>query len=272
MLTRTIPASGEALPVIGCGTWRGFDVGSDAGARARLGEVLKVLFAAGGTVIDSSPMYGTAEGVVGALLTSMDAHARAFVATKVWTQGRAAGVAQMERSLELLQRPRLELMQIHNLVDWQTQLATLRTWQAEGRVRYIGITHYTAGAHADLEAVIRAERLDFVQLNYSLEDRAAERRLLPLAAERGVAVLVNRPLGGGSLARSLRQRPLPGWATDIGCTSWAQVLLKFVLSHPVVTCVIPGTGDPAHMADNVRAGLEPLPDAALRARMAAEWP
>ncbi len=272
MLTRTIPASGEALPVIGCGTWRGFDVGSDAGARARLAEVLKVLFAAGGTVIDSSPMYGTAEGVVGALLTSMDPHAKAFVATKVWTQGRAAGVAQMEHSLELLQRPRLELMQIHNLVDWRTQLDTLRTWQAEGRVRYIGITHYTAGAHADLEAVIRAERLDFVQLNYSLEDRAAEQRLLPLAAERGVAVLVNRPLGGGSLARALRGRPLPGWAADIGCTSWTQVLLKFVISHPAVTCVIPGTGDPAHMADNVRAGLAPLPDPTLRTRIAAEWP
>ncbi|MCW5749369.1 MAG: aldo/keto reductase, partial [Alphaproteobacteria bacterium] len=260
-----------ALPVIGCGTWRGFDVGHAAADRARLREVLGVLFEAGGRVIDSSPMYGAAEGVVGELLSDMALHDAAFVATKVWTSGRAAGIAQMQRSLRLLNRERLELMQIHNLVDWQTQLATLRAWKAEGRIRYLGITHYTAAAHAELEAVMRAEALDFVQLNYSLDDRAAEQRLLPLAAERGIAVLVNRPLGGGGLLRDLRGRKLPDWARDIGCASWSQALLKFVLGHPAVTCVIPGTGSPAHMRDNAGAGLDPLPDAALRARMVADW-
>jgi len=271
MLTRKIPSSGAELPVIGCGTWRGFDVGADPGQRARLAQVLGTLFEAGGSMIDSSPMYGAAEGVVGDLLSQVAARDKAFVGTKVWTRGRDAGIAQMQRSLQLLRRPRLELMQIHNLVDWQTQLATLRAWQAEGRIRYLGITHYTASAHGDLEAVMRAEKLDFVQLNYSLDDRAAEQRLLPLAAERGIAVIVNRPLGGGGLASALRGRPLPGWAGDIGCESWTQVLLKFVLGHPAVTCVIPGTGNPAHMADDVRAGFGPLPDAALRARMVAEW-
>ena len=271
MLTRKIPSSGAELPVIGCGTWRGFDVGADAGQRARLAKVLGALFEAGGSMIDSSPMYGAAEGVVGDLLSSTAAHDKAFVATKVWTHGHDAGIAQMQRSLQLLKRPRLELMQIHNLVDWRTQLATLRAWQAEGRIRYIGITHYTASAHGDLEAVMRAERLDFVQLNYSLDDRAAEQRLLPLAAERGIAVIVNRPLGGGGLAGGPRGRPLPGWAREIDCESWTQVLLKFVLVHPAVTCIIPGTGNPAHMADNVRAGFGALPDAALRARMVTEW-
>jgi aryl-alcohol dehydrogenase-like predicted oxidoreductase len=271
MLTRRIPASGIDLPVVGCGTWRAFDVGADAADRKRLTEVLRLLFEAGGSVIDSSPMYGRAEGVVGELLTAMDAHDKAFVATKVWTQGRAAGVAQMERSFGLLQRQRLDLMQIHNLVDWQTHLATLRAWKAEGRIAHIGITHYTAGAHADLEAVMRAEPLDFVQLNYSIEDRAAESRLLPLAAERGIAVLVNRPLGGGGLPGGARRRLLPDWARDIGCETWVQAALKFVLGHPAVTCVIPGTSRPEHMADNLRAGSGRLPDAALRARMVADW-
>ncbi len=271
MRTRTIPSTGAALPVIGCGTWRAFDVGTGDAERRRLRDVLDVLFAAGGTVIDSSPMYGRAEDVVGDLLSAMSAHERAFVATKVWTQGHAAGIAQMQRSLDCLRRQRLELMQIHNLVDWQTHLPTLRAWKAEGRIDYLGITHYTASAHEALAAVMRAEALDFVQLNYSLEDRAAEQLLLPLAAEHGIGVIVNRPLGGGGLMPALRGRPLPGWARDIACTSWAQVLLKFVLSHPAVTCVIPGTSRPEHMADNVQAGSGPLPDAALRARMIADW-
>lgn len=272
MLTRKIPSSGLELPIIGLGTWRGFDVGAGAADRVRLREVLQVLFDAGGMVIDSSPMYGAAEGVVGDLLSSMPMHDRAFVATKVWTQGETAGVAQMQRSLRLLQRPRLELMQIHNLVDWRTHLATLRNWKAEGRIAHLGITHYTASAHGELEAVMRAESIDFVQLNYSIDDRAAEDRLLPLAAERGIAVLVNRPLGGGGLTGGRpARRPLPGWAHDIGCQSWTEALLKFVLAQPAVTCVIPGTGDPAHMAINVRAGSGPLPDAALRARMISDW-
>jgi aryl-alcohol dehydrogenase-like predicted oxidoreductase len=270
MLTRKIPSTGEALPVIGCGTWRAFDVRTGTAERTRLREVLRVLFEAGGSVVDSSPMYGAAEGVVGTLLTDMGAHDKAFVATKVWTQGAAAGVAQMERSLHLLQRSRLELMQVHNLVDCRTHLATLRAWKAEGRIRYVGVTHYTASAHGDLEAVMRVEPLDFVQLNYSLADRAAEDRLLPLAAERGIAVLVNRPLGGGGLVHG-RDGALPGWARELGCQSWSEALLRFVLAHPAVTCAIPGTSRPGHMAANARAGTGPLPDATLRARIVADW-
>jgi aryl-alcohol dehydrogenase-like predicted oxidoreductase len=271
MQTRKIPSSGAALPVIGCGTWRTFDAGPTPAERAPLAEVLQTLFDAGGSVIDSSPMYGRAEAVTGDLLTAMKAQDKAFVATKVWTRGREAGIKQMELSLAALQRQRIELMQIHNLVDWRTQLATLRAWKAEKRIRYLGVTHYTESAHADLEAVMRSEALDFVQLNYSLDDRAAARRLLPLAAERGIAVLVNQPFGGGELLRALRGRPLPLWAADIGCESWAQILLKFCLAHPAVTCVIPGTSRPEHMADNVRAGFGALPDAATRAKIAALW-
>jgi diketogulonate reductase-like aldo/keto reductase len=266
---RAIPSSGELLPVVGCGTWRTFDVGASAGERAPLREVLRLLFDAGGSVIDSSPMYGAAEGVVGNLLSEMAAEDQAFLSTKVWTRGRSEGIAQMERSLALLKRRQIELMQIHNLVDWRTQLATLRQWKAEGRVRYIGLTHYTASAYGELEAAMRAEKVDFVQLNYALDDRTAEQRLLPLAAERGIAVLVNQPFGGGGLLRTLLQRPLPDWAGEIGCTSWAQLLLKFVLGHPAVTCVIPGTGKPEHMTDNLGAGFGSYPDAALRTRLIA---
>ena len=269
MHTRKVPSSGEALPVIGVGTWRTFDVGTGAKERAPLAEVLKTLFAAGGSVIDSSPMYGASEGVVGDLLAQMNAHDEAFLATKVWTQGRDAGIRQMQDSMRLLKDERLDLMQIHNLVDWRVHLATLRAWKSEGRIRYLGITHYTPGAHDQLEAVMRAEKIDFVQLNYAIDDRAAEKRLLPLAADRGIAVLVNQPFGGGGLIRSLRDKPLPDWAKEIDCTSWAQALLKFCLGHPAVTCVIPGTSRPEHMADNARAGIGKIPDAALRARMAA---
>jgi diketogulonate reductase-like aldo/keto reductase len=267
MLTRTIPSTGEALPVIGCGTWRGFDVGGSPKQRAPLGDVLRELFAAGGSVIDTSPMYGAAEAVVGDLLAAAKTPDKAFVATKVWTSGHDAGIAQMRRSMELLKAARIDLMQIHNLVDWRSHLPTLRTWKAEGRIRYIGLTHYTPGAHDALEAVMRAESVDFVQLDYSIEDRAAERRLLPLAAERGIAVLVNQPMGGGGLVRRLHGRPLPSWGAEIGCTNWAQILLKFVLAHPAVTCAIPGTGRPEHMRDNAAAGSGPLPDAALRQLM-----
>lgn len=269
MHRRKIPSSGATLPVVGCGTWRGFDVDAGPAARAPLAEVLCILFEAGGSVIDSSPMYGAAEAVVGDLLAAARTRDRAFIATKVWTSGRASGVAQMERSLRLLRSERIELMQIHNLVDWRTHLATLRAWKAEGRIGYLGVTHYTRSAHAELEAVLRAEPFDFVQLDYSLDDRAVERRLLPLAQQKGVAVLVNQPFGGGGLLRRLAGRPLPDWAGEVGCTSWAQLLLKFVLAHPAVTCVIPGTGKPAHMADNVRAGFGAYPDADLVKRLAA---
>lgn len=269
MHLRVIPSSGAPLPVVGCGTWRTFDVGSQPNDRAPLAEVLRILFAAGGSVIDSSPMYGAAEGVVGDLLREMKARDKAFVATKVWTQGRAAGIAQMERSMQLMAADPIDLMQIHNLLDWRTHLATLRAWKAEGRIRYLGVTHYTTSAYAELEAVMRAEKLDFVQLNYALDDRQAEQRLLPLAAERGMAVLVNQPFGGGGLIRKLASRPLPAWAGEIGCTSWAQILLKFILGHPAVTCVIPGTGRPEHMKDNVGASFGIFPDEAMRKRMAA---
>ena len=268
MHTRKIPSTGEALPVVGCGTWRTFDVGSQPAERAPLAEVLRVLFGAGGSAIDTSPMYGQAEGVVGDLLAATGARDKAFIATKVWTTGRDSGIAQMRRSMALLKTERIDLMQIHNLVDWRAHLATLRTWKAEGRIRLLGITHYTESAHDQLETVLRAEKWDFVQLNYALDDRAVERHLLPLAAERGVAVIVNQPFGGGGLLRKLLARKLPDWAGEIGCTSWAQILLKFVLANPAVTCVIPGTGKPQHMKDNVQAGLGIYPDAAMLKRLA----
>jgi len=269
MHTRPIPSTREPLPVVGCGTWRTFDVGDGAEERDRLREVLRILFDNGGSVIDSSPMYGAAESVAGDLLAAMNARDKAFIATKVWTTGRDEGIAQMRRSMQLLRTDRIDLMQVHNLVDWRTQLATLRAWKKDGRFRYIGVTHYTPSAYPELESVMRAEKPDFVQLDYSLADRAAEQRLLPLATDLGVAVIVNQPFGGGGLLRSLLGKPLPAWAADIGCETWAQVLLKFVLAHPAVTCVIPGTGRPEHMKDNVRAGFGRYPDAALRARMLA---
>lgn len=263
MHARAIPSTGEALPVVGCGTWLGFDKPPGSEAFERLGGVLSALFDAGGRVIDSSPMYGKAEAAVGHLLAASGDRPRAFVATKVWTTGRGAGLRQLENSVRLLQADPVDLLQVHNLVDVDTQLATLRDWKAAGRVRYLGITHYSPPAHAEVAAVLRRETLDFLQIDYGIEDRVAEHRLLPLAAERGVAVLVNLPFGGGRLLRRLRERPLPAWAQEIGCTTWPQVLLKFVLSHPAVTCVIPGTGNPEHMAQNVAAGSGTIPDRAF---------
>lgn len=259
MHTRAIPATGALLPVVGCGTWLGFDVGSKPLEWAPRGEVLASLFAAGGSVVDSSPMYGSAEQVVGELLEAGGSRAKAFLATKVWTSGKRAGIEQMERSMALLRTRHIDLMQVHNLQDWRTHLPALRQWKAEGRISYIGVTHYTEGAHAELEQVMRAEPLDFVQFNYSIASRGAERRLLPLAAERGMAVLVNLPFGGGKVLRGLRQRALPAWAAEIGCSDWNQVLLKFVLSQPAVTCVIPGTSNPEHMRTNAAAGSGELP-------------
>ncbi|QGW83066.1 aldo/keto reductase [Variovorax paradoxus] len=264
MNTRPIPSTQEALPVVGCGTWIGFDQRPGTDEYKRLPGVLDALFAAGGKVIDSSPMYGRSEENTGELLAaSKQRENRAFLATKVWTSGREAGIAQMEQSFARLRTQRMDLMQVHNLVDWKTHLATLRGWKDKGRVRYIGITHYTASAYDEVEAVLRAEKLDFLQINYSIDAREAEQRLLPLAAERGVAVIVNMPFGGGGLLRRLRDKPLPAWAGEIGCTSWAQVLLKFVLSHPAVTCTIPGTSRAEHMADNAAAGAGAFPDAAF---------
>jgi diketogulonate reductase-like aldo/keto reductase len=272
MNTRPIPSSKENLPVIGCGTWLGFDYSPGTPEYARLPGVLEALFDAGGRVVDSSPMYGRAEANTGDLLAAAKSRDKAFLATKVWTSGREAGIAQMEQSFARLKTQRMDLMQVHNLVDWRTHLATLRDWKAQGRVRYIGITHYTASAYGEVEAVLRAEKLDFLQINYSLDERTSEKRLLPLAAERGVAVIVNMPFGGGGLLRRLRDKPLPAWAAEIGCTSWAQVLLKFVLGHPSVTCAIPGTSRPEHMAENAKAGMGVVPDAAFWKQHAADLP
>lgn len=262
MRSRPIPATGEPLPVVGCGTYIAFDRSPGSEGFAQLAGVLSALFEAGGSVIDASPMYGQAEAAVGQLLAESGARPRAFLATKVWTGGRAAGIRQMENSLRLLRTDVVDLLQVHNLLDWPSQLATLRQWKDGGRVRYIGITHYTSSAYPEVESVLRSERLDFLQINYSVQEREAERRLLPLAAQRGVAVLVNRPLGGGGLLRRLRAKPLPAWAGEIGCTSWSQLLLKFVLSHPAVTCAIPGSSSPEHMAQNAMAGMGVQPEEA----------
>jgi len=269
ILTRQIPSSGETIPAVGLGTWQTFDVGASAAEREPRRDVLRRFVELGGRVIDSSPMYGAAEAVVGELASELGILDKLFVATKVWTSGRAAGVAQMEQSLRLLRKPRLDLMQIHNLVDWRTHLATLREWKQTGRIRYLGVTHYTSSAYGELERVLRSETLDFVQVNYSLGERDAERRILPLARERGIAVLVNRPFAEGALFGRVRGQALPSWAADFECASWAQFFLKWILAHPAVTCVIPATSRPEHLVDNMKAGTGALPDASTREKMSA---
>jgi diketogulonate reductase-like aldo/keto reductase len=269
LITRKIPSTGEAIPVLGLGTSGPFEVGNAPKEREPLKEVLNAFFAAGARLIDTSPMYSTAEAVLGELLTSsMQEHV--FLATKVWTRGQAEGVEQMKHSAAVMKHPKLDLIQVHNLLDLDTQLKTLRAWKDEGRVRYIGITHYTVSAQADLAKVIEREKLDFVQLNYSATTRNAEERLLPLAADRGVAVLVNRPFEDGKMFQTVEGRPLPEWAADIDCTSWGQIFLKYVFSHPAVTCAIPATGKLKHLQDNLAAARGRLPDAKLRAQIVQE--
>ena len=267
-ILRRIPASGEEIPIIGLGTSRTFEVGVAAAERAPLAAVLEAFFAGGARLIDTSPMYSTAERVLGELLTP-EMHARAFLATKVWTRGARAGIEQMTHSEQQLRAKPLDLIQVHNLLDLDTQLATLREWQAAGRVRYVGVTHYTVSGQADLERIVSRERLDFVQLNYSPVTRAAERRLLPLAAERGVAVLVNRPFEDGGVFGRIRGKPLPAFAADLDATSWGQLILKFIAAHPAVTCIIPATASVAHLEDNLAAGRGRLPDARQREEIAA---
>ena len=267
MLTRAIPSSGEKLPVIGLGTWQAFDVDLTTDNRRQLGEVLSLFVKLGGRVIDTSPMYGHAEDVIGELTTALGIRDKLFLATKVWTRGKENGVKSMERSMALLRAKRIDLMQVHNLVDVQTQLTTLREWKGQGRIRYLGITHYEAGAFADMEKIMRSEKLDFVQINYSLMEREAEERLLPLAQERGVAVIVNRPFGGGDLFSRTRSKPLPDWAADFDCRSWAQFFLKWIVAHSAVTCAIPATDKPRHLEDNIQGGIGALPDAKTRQRM-----
>jgi diketogulonate reductase-like aldo/keto reductase len=268
LITRAIPSSGEALPVIGLGTSGPFEVGSDAAARAPLREVLDAFFGAGATVIDTSPMYSTAEGVLGDLLTPAQ-QKQCFMATKVWTDGASEGASQMAASERLLRHKPLDLIQVHNLRDLDTHLATLREWKAAKRVRYIGITHYTVASQASLAEVIRREKLDFVQLNYSVATRDAETTLLPLARDRGVAVLVNRAFEDGKLFANVKGKPVPAWAAEFEATSWAQVFLKYVIANEAVTCVIPATGKPKNMLDNLDGGRGRLPDAAQRAKIVA---
>ncbi|HYB41983.1 MAG TPA: aldo/keto reductase [Candidatus Methylomirabilis sp.] len=270
-LERRIPRSGEAIPAVGLGTWRAFDVGGDTAATAQAKAALAQLIALGGRVVDSSPMYGTAESVTGRLAAELGVGSTLFAATKVWTSGRQAGIRQMEDSMKKLGVERLDLMQVHNLVDVETHLATLRDWKAAGRVRYVGVTHYHAGAHGDLERIVGRGEVDFVQLNYSMAEPEAGRRLLRVAADSRVAVIVNRPFADGAMLRQVRGRPLPEWAKAVGCASWSQFFLRWILAEPAVTCVIPGTRNPAHVADNLGAGSGPLPDEPTRRRMSAHF-
>jgi len=265
ILTRTVPSSGEKLPVIGLGTWRAFDVDLTSDIRRQLQEVLSMFVKLGGRVIDSSPMYGHAEEVIGDLSAALGIRGKLFLATKVWTRGKESGIKSMERSMALLRTKRIDLMQVHNLVDVNTHLATLREWKDKGRIRYLGITHYEAGAFTDVENIMRSEKLDFVQINYSLMERDAEERVLPLANERGIAVIVNRPFGAGDLFDKVRSKPLP--SSEFDCRSWAQFFLKWIVAHPAVTCAIPATDKPGHLEDNMQGGIGRLPDANMRRRM-----
>ena len=268
LLTRRIPSSGEAIPVIGLGTWQTFDVDASPAVRAPLEEVLRTFVALGGKVIDSSPMYGNSETVVGDIAARLGIRNKLFIATKVWTRGKDAGAKQMEDSLRKLRTDHVELMQVHNLVDTEVHLATLREWKKTKRIRYIGVTHYTASQHDAVARVITSQTIDFIQINYSVAEREAERRLLPLAKEHGVAVIANRPLAGGDLMRRLAAKPLPAWAKEIDCESWAQLLLKFVVGHPAITCAIPGTSKVTHLRENLGAAMGRMPDEKMRARIA----
>lgn len=285
-ILRPIPSTGEQLPAIGLGSWQTFDVDDPA----KVQPVVERFLALGGRVIDSSPMYGRAEAAIGAMLAAIrkaDPKApAAWLATKVWTRGKREGIEQMKRSIARLGAqldaprlgappgaplgaPRLDLMQIHNLVDWQTQLATLREWKAAGTIRYLGVTHYAHSAFGELEQILRTEKIDFIQLPYNAADRAAEQRLLPTAADRGVAVLVMEPFASGALLASTRGKPLPAVARDLGCASWPQLLLKFIVGHPAVTCPIPATSKVAHVEDNLGALRGPVPTEAQRKQIVA---
>ncbi len=269
MLRRPVPRSGELLPMVGLGTYHVFDVAPKAPEMAELGEVLKTFVAGGASVVDSSPMYGHAESAIGELAGELALHPSLFLATKVWTTGREAGIRQMRNSLRVMRSPRIDLMQVHNLLDLATHLKTLREWKRAGTIRYLGITHYHAGAYRELEQLLRTRDYDFVQFNYSLAEREAETRLLAVAAETGTAVIINRPFAQGALFAKVRNQALPAWAAEFDCASWAQFFLKYILGHPAVTCAIPGSGKVRHMADNLGAGRGRLPDPAQRRRMAA---
>ena len=263
-LTRKIPSSGESLPAIGLGTWQVFDVGSDPSSRLALKDVLRTL---GTGLVDSSPMYGSSEAVSGDLVAELGMRERIFMATKVWTTGRAEGLRQMEDSFRKLRVKQMDLMQVHNLVDVEVQTKSILDMKQRGRLRYAGITHHTRSAYAEVEKWMDTRRYDFLQINYSLGERDSEKRVLGKAKDLGMAVIVNRPFAEGALFRRVKGKPLPPWAAELGIASWAQYFLKWIVSHPAVTCAIPGTGRPEHMRDNVGAGLGPIPDAAQRRRM-----
>lgn len=267
-LTKVIQSSGERLPVIGMGTWQTFDVGRSSDVRARLLPVLEEFFDRGGRLIDSSPMYGSSEPVLGALISQMAPRRTAFAASKVWIYGKRLGVVQIESSRKAWGVPRFDLIEVHNLLDWEAHLETLRAMKSSGRLRYLGVTTSHGRRHDELEEIMRREPLDFVQLTYNLADRSVEDRLLPLARERKIAVITNRPLDGGALFGRVRGKRLPAWASDADIHNWAQFFLKFVVSHPAVTCAIPATSQLAHMKENMGAGEGRLPDAAMRRRMA----
>jgi len=268
IMTKKIPSTGEALPAVGLGTWQVFNVGSSANERAPLREVIAAFSKAGGKVVDSSPMYGAAESVAGDLIAELGLRDKFFVATKVWTTGREDGIAQMETSFRRLKVKRMDLLQVHNLLDVDTHTKTMLDWKSQGRIRYIGITHYTASAHAEVERQLKKQKYDFLQINYSLAERNAEKTLLAICEAAGVAVIANRPFAEGAMFRRVRGKALPPWAAELGIASWAQYFLKWIVGHPAVTCAIPGTGKPEHMADNVAAGFGALPDAATRRKMA----
>ncbi|TDG15424.1 aldo/keto reductase [Seongchinamella unica] len=267
LITRPIPSSGELLPVIGMGTSRTFDAGADAATIARLTEIMKLFFTGGGAVIDSSPMYGEAEARVGDVLRNMDRTPALFAATKVWTEGREEGIVQMQQSARRMNVKRFDLIAVHNLVDWKTQLATLRAWKSEGKVRYIGITTSHGRYHPELLDIMRREPLDFVQFSYNIDNRIAEEALLPLARDNGIATMINRPFQRGALFRRSGDTPLPEVAGDLDCSSWGQFYLKFILGHPAVTCLIPATSRTHHMEDNMGANVGRVPDAVQRAEM-----
>jgi diketogulonate reductase-like aldo/keto reductase len=271
IMSRTIPSTGEVLPAIGLGTWQVFDVGTDSAARAPLRQVLTRFSAAGGSLVDSSPMYGSAEAVAGDLAAELGLRDKLFVATKVWTRGRAEGIAEMETSFRRLKVQQMDLMQVHNLLDVDVHTRTLLDWKAQKRIRYVGITHYAASAHVEVERQLKKAKYDFLQINYSLAERESAQRLLPYCEQHGIAVVANRPFAEGAMFRRVRGRPLPAWAAEIGAASWAQFFLKWIVGHPAVTCAIPGTGKPEHIADNVAAGFGALPDEAMRRRMAAHF-
>ena len=269
VIRKTIPSSGERLAVIGLGTSRTFDIAPGDAADSPLVEVMRAFFDRGGQLIDSSPMYGNAEAVTGVLLNKVSDTRGLFTATKVWTNGKDSGIRQMQDSMRHFGVERIDLMQIHNLRDWRTHIETLAEWKADGRIRYIGITTSHGRYHDELELLLQELPLDFVQFSYNIGNRDVEQDLLPLAAERGIATLINRPYQRGSLFRVVRGKPLPDWAREIDCTSWGQFFLKFIAAHPAVTCIIPATTKVKHMIDNMGAGFGRLPDEAMRRRMIA---